>query len=323
MVPGPDPNCRQKEAVVPVFSHVHVITQALIPVVLFIGAGFTLRRRLSLDLRPVSRVALYVFSPALVLGSLVQPQLASHDIIGIVAFAIVMVIVSLVISRTMGWILHTPRPEQSGFDLVTVFSNSANLGLPLVAFSLGKPSLHTAVIFVLTQIVAVNTLGAYLAGRSGVDPRAALRRMVRLPSLWAMGIAIVMVTLHVRMPSSLLTAAQFGGQAYAPTVLVVLGSTLADWKKGNLTRPFPWISAGTRLVVMPAIATIVVHLLGVSVDTARALVLQIAMPVAVNTLILAQEFDAVPDQVSQSIAVSTVCGLLTIPAWLLLMPQIH
>ncbi len=294
-----------------------------VPVLLFIAAGFALRRRLAVDLRPVSRLSLYVFSPALVLGSLAAPRLSRHDIIGIVAFAVIILAASLTVSRLIGRLVHARAPEQSGLDLTTVFANSANLGLPMVAFSLGQSSLHAAVIFVLTQIVAVNTLGAYLAGRSRGDPRRAFRRMIRLPSLWAMMVAVLLAALHLHLPSSLLNAATFGGQAYAPTVLVVLGGTLADWQKGDLKRALPWISAVVRLMLMPVIAVLIVHLLNITPDTARALVLQIAMPVAVNALILGQEFDAVPNQVGQAIAVSTLGGILTLPAWLWLLPRIH
>ena len=104
---------------------------------------------------------------------------------------------------------------------------------------------------------------------------------------------------------------------------MVLGSTLADWRKNNFKRPLSWVGAGTRLILMPVIAFIVVTILSITADTARALVLQIAMPVAVNALILAQEFDTAPDQVSQAIALSSLGAILTIPVWLLLMPRIH
>lgn len=300
-----------------------LIAQALVPVILFIFSGFTLRRFLSIDLRPVSRVALYLFSPALVFGTLVSPQISGHDILGIAVFAALMVAASLLVSRLLGWILHITPPEQSGLNLATVFSNSANIGLPLVAFGLGQASLHAAVIFVLTQIVLVNTIGAYLASRSGVNPRVAFQRMIRLPSLWAMVIASIVAILHLSVPQSLMTAAQLGGQAYAPTVLVVVGGALADWRKADLKRPITWVGSATRLILMPGIALGVVALLSVTLNTARVLVLQIAMPVAINTLILAQEFDAVPTQVSQSIALSTLGGILTIPFWFLVILHIH
>lgn len=301
---------------------VQSLANAVVPVVIFIASGFALRRFLVLDMRSVARIALYVFSPALILSSLVAPKLSAHDIIGIVIFAILMVGAALLVSRIIGWLLHAPRPAQSGLDLVTVFSNSANLGLPMVAFSLGRSSLHAAVIFVLTQIVAVNTLGAYLAGRGGVDPRAAFGRMLRLPSLWAMAAAIVVATLHFHLPTSLLTAARFGGQAYPPTVLLVLGGTLADWKTGDFKHTIPWVSVVARLIIMPIIAVIVVNLLTLTTNTARALVLQIAMPVAVNALVLAQEFDAVPNQVGHTIALSTLGALVTIPLWLVVITHL-
>lgn len=300
-----------------------LISQAMVPVIVFIGAGLILRRRLAVDFGPVSRVAIYVFSPALVFSSLVAPQLSVHDLVGIITFAAVMVIAAILVSRVTGRLIHARGPEQPGLDLVSAFSNSANLGLPLVAFSLGRPALHAAVVFVLTQVVAVNTIGAYLAGRSGVNPKAAFSRMIRLPSLWAMAIAMMAAATHLRIPGSFLTAASFGGQAYAPTVLLVLGGALADWPKKERIRPPVWSGSLIRLVIMPLIAVGVVELLAVTVPTARALVLQIAMPVAVNTLILSKEFGAGPDQVSQSIALSTLGGIVTIPLCLLLLPFVR
>lgn len=300
-----------------------VILQALIPVVVFVAAGFILRRAFNLDFHPVSRVALYVFSPALVLNAIIAPHLSFGALSKIVVFALIMLLGSMGVSRLIGWLFHQPRPSQSALDLTTVFSNSANLGLPLVAFSLGQSSLHAAIIFVLTQIVAVNTIGAYLAGRSGVDPRAAFHRMVRLPSLWAMMVAIILLVLHVHLPSGVATAARFGSQAYAPTVLVVLGSTLADWQHSQFRQFLPWFSTAARLIVMPLISVGVVTVLSLSTPVARALVLQIAMPVAVNALILAREFDAAPEEVGQTITLSTLGGIVTIPIWLAFMPAIH
>lgn len=295
----------------------------MIPVVLFVAAGFILRRTMSLDFHPISRVALYVFSPALVLNALVAPQMSLGTAMRIIVFAVMMVVGALGISRILGWLLHQTRAQQSALDLTTVFSNSANLGLPLVAFSLGQASLHAAIVFVLTQIVAVNTIGAYLAGRGGVDPLQAFRRMMRLPSLWAMMVALALLVLHLHLPSGIATADRFGSQAYAPTVLVVLGSTLADWRQRQFRQLLPWLGAAVRLIVMPLMSVLVVMILSLSTPIARALVLQIAMPVAVNALILSREFDAAPDQVSQTIAFSTLSGIVTIPLWLAFMPAIR
>lgn len=97
---------------------------------------------------------------------------------------------------------------------------------------------------------------------------------------------------------------------------------MADWKTGDFKHTIPWVSVVARLILMPIIAVIVVNLLTLTTNTARALVLQIAMPVAVNALVLAQEFDAVPNQVGHTIALSTLGALVTIPLWLVLITHL-
>lgn len=292
------------------------ISQALIPVALFVTAGYAVRRALGIELRPVGRVALYVFSPALVFQALVGAKLGVRDWLGIVAFAILMVVAGVMASRLLGRTLRLDAAQQAGLDLVAVFSNSANLGLPVVALSLGAAGLKVAVVYVLTQVVAVNTVGAYLAGRHGVSPGAAWRRMVRLPALWAMAGAGGLDLLHWGVPKPVLAAVSLGAQAYAPTVLLVLGGGLGDWHPGVLRTRLLWMAGALRLVLMPAVAVGLVTVLALSPAAARALVLQAAMPVAVNALILAQEFDAAPRWVGQAVFFSTLGAALTLPLWL-------
>jgi predicted permease len=288
---------------------------AIIPAACFVVAGYLLRRRLHLDLKPVSRVALYVFSPALVFSSLTSPGHLLRDVTGVLLFAAGMTVGALAISRGLGRAARLAPLDQAGMDLATMFPNSANLGLPIVTFGLGASSLRAAVLFVLTQIILINTVGAYVAGRVGVPPRLAIRRVAGLPAIWAALLAGIVVTAHVPVPPPLLTAARFGGDAYPPLVLVVLGGTLSQWHVGS-RRGVTWIAIALRLLVMPVLAWGVARGLNLPSDTAAAVVLQTAMPVAVNTLVLAQEFSTIPETVGGIVGLSTMAAIVTVPFWL-------
>ncbi|MCL8207443.1 MAG: AEC family transporter [Actinomycetia bacterium] len=290
--------------------------QTLLLVAAFVVAGVLLRRRLRIDSTAMSRTALYVFTPGLVFHALTQRGLSLHDLTAVVVFAAGVVLAAVLLSRGVGRALHADQGAQAALDLTTAFSNSSNLGLPLVAFTLGPRSLQAAVIYVLTQIVAVNTVGAYLASRGSMDPRAAWRRVVRLPAMWAMVAAALVDLLHWPVPQGLATATTIAGNAYSPTVLVVLGATIADWRLRDIRSAVAWWSTGLRLVVMPAVAAGLAAVLPLPPAAARALVLQIATPVAINAIILSREFEAAPEQVAQTITLSTVASALTVPACL-------
>ena len=288
--------------------------QTLLLVAVFVVAGIVLRRRLGIDSTAMSRTALYVFTPGLVFHALTQKGLSAHDLAAIVVFAASMVAAAVVLSRGVGRMLHADQGEQAALDLTTAFSNSSNLGLPLVAFTLGPTSLQAAVVFVLTQIVAVNTVGAYLASRGSMDPGAAWRRVVRLPAMWAMIAAAAVDLWHLPVPTGLATATTIAGNAYSPTVLVVLGATIADWRLADIRGALAWWSTCLRLIAMPAVAAGIVAVLPLAAPAARALVLQIATPVAINAVILSREFQAAPEQVAQTITLSTVASTVTVPA---------
>jgi predicted permease len=228
-------------------------------------------------------------------------------------FALVLVALGLLLARLSGRLARTDRPSQVALDLTSMFSNTANLGLPLVALMLSPQSLAAAVLFVVTQVVLVNTVGAYVASSATVPARAAIRRIVRLPAPWAAVAAGCVQLFHVHLPAVLLAIAHEGAQAYAPTVLAVLGLSIGDVTLRMVRNRVTWLGTVIRLLAMPGAAFAVARLLGLTTEAVQALVLQIGMPVAVNAILLAQEFGANPEAVAESIALTSIVGILTIP----------
>jgi hypothetical protein len=228
-----------------------------------------------------------------------------------------MVVVALLLSSAAGRAIAVEDADRASLRLAAVFPNSANLGLPIVAFALGGASLKAAVIFVLTQIVLINTVGAYVASRAHVRPGQALRRVLGLPSIWAMAFSVVLVAAHGALPPPVERAFRFGADAYAPTVLVVLGGSLAAWRPSHLTSAVPWTAAGLRLLIMPALGWALALVLRLPAPVGAAVILQTSMPMAVNTLVLAQEFRAGADRVAGLVGLTTSAALLTVPLWLI------
>ena len=298
-------------------STADLLASGLLPVACFVGAGYLLARRLKVDLHPVARVALYIFSPSLVLSTLSSPGLSLTDGLGIAGYAGIMVVVALLLSSAAGRAIAVEDADRASLRLAAVFPNSANLGLPIVAFALGGASLKAAVIFVLTQIVLINTVGAYVASRAHVRPGQALRRVLGLPSIWAMAFSVVPVAAHGALPPPVERAFRFGADAYAPTVLVVLGGSLAAWRPSHLTSAVPWTAAGLRLLIMPALGWALALVLRLPAPVGAAVILQTSMPMAVNTLVLAQEFRAGADRVAGLVGLTTSAALLTVPLWLI------
>jgi predicted permease len=290
----------------------------LIPVMLLLGTGYLLGWRLRIDPQPLSRLALYGLSPALVLAALKPKHLPGAELLWIATFSVAMLVAALLLSALLASLLHLDRARRSGLALTTAFANTANLGLPVVALVLGSRGEQAGVLFVLTQVVLLNTVGALVAGSHNPDGRL-LRRTLGLPSLWALGLVLILSALQLPLPQPVAAAAQLGSAGYVPVVLISLGITLArtrlltEWDRVAL------IGTGARLLVMPALGWLILSALPLAAVAQHALLLQAAMPVAVNAYILAQEFQSAGGQVAATVFSSLLGGLLTIPllsSWL-------
>lgn len=53
-----------------------IFSQVMVPILVIVGAGYLLRRNTDFDLRPLSRVSLYLLSPALIFSSLVEAEIS-------------------------------------------------------------------------------------------------------------------------------------------------------------------------------------------------------------------------------------------------------
>lgn len=88
-----------------------------------------------------------------------------------------------------GRLLKLDAPEAAGLTLISALTNSANYGLPLVLLAFGQLGLDKASLYVITQMIIVNTVGVYFAARSQFSVKSAIRSVFALPAIYAAAVA--------------------------------------------------------------------------------------------------------------------------------------
>lgn len=301
------------------------------PIVAIAGVGYVLDSARDVDPGPLNTAVVYVLAPALVFHSLAVTELDADTLlrlaVGVVAFTLAMWLVAEAVGRATG----EREPLLSALVLVAIFSNSGNLGIPVSDFAFGDVGRQTAVVFLSVQSVLMYTLGVYAASRSaGSAGREGLRRVFRLPLVYAVAAALVARALGVVPPTdgAAMESLQLVGDAAIPVMLLVLGIQLARTDTGAAVSR-TGSAVALRLLVAPAVGLGVALLLGFGdPDVARVFVLETAMPAAVTPVILVTEFAAdarsggltVPQYVSTSVLVTT---LLSVPALTLLIAALE
>jgi len=284
----------------------------ILMVFLIITAGFALGKTLRPDIRPLSQLVLYLLTPCLIFSYISRTQISTSEIFLILYFSFAHMLASIVIVGVALYFARIPPEASSVAMLGSLFMNSANYGLPVILFALGNLGVERAVIFVLWQLFVFNTLGVFLGARTGLSSIDALYRVLKMPSFHALILAVLFRLIHCPLPDFLLKTVEMVGQSAIPVMMVVLGIQLAYFTGGQSLRLITGVSV-FRLLVSPALAWLLLNAMtDVNSMTAKVLLIESAMPTAVNNILLAIEFQGDENLVSSLVLVTTVVSFLTI-----------
>ncbi len=297
----------------------------ILPIMLAAGVAALAQFYLRLDVRVLSRVAFYLFSPALVFDSL------SRSAVGGEEYAQIAAVLLLVTAALWGggavaarW-LRLEGPTRGSFLIALLLMNAGNYGLPATRFAFGDEGLARAVLYFTVSATLSATLGVYLAARGRASGWLALRRVAGVPLVYAAGLGLAFNLLDLTLPEPLSRAIQLLGQAAVPTFLVIMGIQLAQTfrsPRGAFHLPALTVITVGRLCLAPALALAFAWALGLNSLSRQVVVLESAMPTAVMTTVLAAEFETDAPLVAFSVFVTTIASILTVTIWLNLLSSL-
>ena len=288
-----------------------IFASDILPIFLIAGAGFLLARRLATSVKTLSHVVFYALAPCLVFHTLVSSRVAGPQVGRLALLAVLVAVAMGLLGGLAGLALGLDRAELSAFLLVVIFCNSGNYGLPVALFAFGPEALSHATVYFVASSMLTFTAGVALAasGRSGIG--RALGRVARVPVLYSVLAAALVLALGVSVPLPLMRPIGLLSDASLPTMILVLGMQLE--RATMPPRPSVVIVAVVlSLVAAPVVALALSSWLGLSGAARQAGVIQASMPAAVVTTVLALEFDVAPALVTSTVFVSTLLSPLTL-----------
>lgn len=288
-----------------------VLAGTVAPVFAIVLLGAWLARREVIDPAALSRVTLYVLSPALVFSSLSASYVSVSDFTRLTLAVGALMSGLYLLGLLIGRMTRAADETRSAYLLSTVFMNAGNYGLPLVLFAFGEDGFAIGVLYFVAQAFCTNTIGAYIASRGKAAPREALLNSLRIPTLYAGIGALPFLLLHASPPGVILRPMELVGRAAIPLLLLVLGARLDLHPRALRTGLAP-LAVATRLVVSPLLAALVVWAFSLRGETAAVFIVESAMPTAVTTVVLSMEFGSDTGFLASVIAYSTLLSVLSL-----------
>lgn len=282
---------------------------AVLPVGLIILIGFIVGRRISLEPATLSQLALYVLSPALVIDGLYRTELSfesSSKLLG--GFALTSIAIYLIVG-VINRLLKFDAPLSRAITAIVIFPNNGNMGLPVATFALGEAGLERAIIYMIGSSFLMFCFGPAIIRGQGI--LEGIKLTLRLPLLWAILFGLGLRLLSIKIPWELDRGVQQLGAAAIPIALILLGMQLSMARFELGIKEF--ILAIARLLIAPMIAYSIGILLQLETLNLQILVLQSAMPTAVNSLVIVSEFGGDRELVAKAIVTSTLISFITLP----------
>lgn len=288
-----------------------IFISVVLPVLLVFLTGYIVQKWRKVDIKPISTVAIYILTPALVFNTFYYAEL-NIQYAYMVAFALALLFSLIVITKIYAWKMKYSSSTESGLILSTAFMNSGNYGVPIILFAYGQAGFAYAISFMVLQSVIMNFFGVYYAAKGIAGIKTALKVLMRMPVTYAIMLVVPLKVFQITVPDNLLSPIELISQAAIPTVMLILGMQLAKIEWGN----FEWgkVSYGVvvRLVISPVIAYLLTLAMPIDPLLAKVLIVSAAMPSAATIVMYAVEFNAKPKLVSSTTLVTTLLSIITI-----------
>lgn len=213
--------------------------------------------------------------------------------------------------------LDWSRPTQGSFLLAATIGNTGYLGYPVTLAFVGSKYFGYALFYdLIGSTLGAWGLGVALAAYFGggvQNYRQVLQAIAINPALWSFGFGLA--SRQVLLPNSVETILHRVGWAIVTLALILIGMRLSKLNSWH-SLPTASISLGIKMLVVPLILGSSLALFGITGATGLAIVLQMAMPPAFATLVIAEAYNLDRDLSVTALAVGSGGLLVTLPIWL-------
>jgi predicted permease len=296
----------------------NLFTENVLPVLLLAATGFVLQRALRIDPRPLAQVVFHALAPALVFRLVLQTSIGALDILRMMGLAALVMGGIGILSWALARAFRLPPPLAAAFVLTSTFMNAGNFGLSVSHLAFGEQALAWSVLFFTASSVLANSVGVYLASVGRASPRIALLGLLRVPSLYAIPLALALRSLSWSPPAPVQHSVDLLAAAAIPAMLLLLGMHIGQAGLPRQRGPLMG-SVLLRLLVSPVWAWILLPLFHLPRAGQQSAILEAAMPTAVLTSVIASEYQVEPEFVAGAVLVSTLLSPLTITPLILLL----
>jgi len=273
------------------------------PLFIIAAIGYFYGSRVRPEMRITNQLIMDVFMPALIFHVMIQDDFYPLQYLNLVFAGTILMLLSGLAAFALAKFMAFPW---RAFVPSAMFSNWANLGLPLYVLSLGDEALGAGVMLVVAGNLLCFTIGTYIySGKlTGFD-------VLKTPIIVAVLLGGAINAFNLSLPIAIHLPIEMLGQVAIPLMLFSLGVRLTrvTWSDSKLGL----VMAAFCPIVGMSLAVTLCQIVPLSALHQSILILFGALPPAVINFMLAEQYGRQPEAVASMVLIGNIASIISLP----------
>ena len=234
-------------------------------------------------------------------------------------------LITLLLGILLAKILKPDAKRRGGFITMCAFSNSIFVGLPMNTGLFGDAAVPFVMCFYIVNTTLFWTVGNYLISRSGegeTHEKGFFKNLKKLvsPPLIALAISLPLLALGVKMPEAVIKLSGYMGNIVTPIALFYIGYALYEYGLKSMKPDKYMIGVALmRFIAAPLVMLALCKLFSFGGMPSGVMVVESAMPVMTQAVVLAAAHDADESFVAGGMSLTTLGCFVLVPLLMLLL----
>ncbi len=305
-----------------------VILQQMGVICILVAIGIGLEKKGAVDRltsKQLSAIVVDVCNPALILASILGGDItATHkDLLIAAALGIGLYAVLVTLGFAMPHILRVAPDKRKFYNLMTVYTNTGFLGIPVARAVLPANSIICVIVINVFYSLLFYTHGLAVLGpgpaadspeNAPAKKRSVLRSVINPGTVMAL-FALAVFWFDLSLPPILSNTVQYIGNATVFLSMALLGINIARSSIAkHLSDVRIWVYIVLRMILLPAGIALVLHAFSFDPAATLGVCLMAAVPIGNLPMIQAEKIGEDTSILSSAIAVTTAVSMITITA---------